>query len=442
MADKLGRLLALGEGYAGAGQWRNAVAVFGAIAEETAGSLETVRDDEGELAGIAVACDVALARALDAQIDGSDGERLGAADRERAIATLYRIWETDIEIGGIGVAEEGPAAIARVGTPEEQGRVAGRLREKIAGGQDDGYSSSWTRRAAIGFLSMLAGEAGLSDEELLKEYREAELWEEAAESLVRLGRIEEGIGLAARRLTAAPALLGFADRLVAMDDEGRTRQAIALIDGRLWEREGEQPHADRLYLAWLEERYASIGEGTKALALARRRFATAPSFATYEAVRRAAELPGQADGTWSAVRRELLALLRKRGEWGSLIDAHLAAGEVVEAVALVRKVDRRSVAGPWGSAIPEQGQAARAAAAAEGPLPEEAIKIYRTLADREIEGRQRTTYRQAATYLERVKALLVRAGRDREWRDSIADLRQRHKSLRALREELDALDLR
>ena len=82
---------------------------------------------------------------------------------------------------------------------------------------------------------MLQGDAGLSDEELLTEYRNAELWDDAARLLVEMGRVDKAITLAFRRLTAPDQLTLFADQLIATGDPRRIEQAFSLIDDRLWE---------------------------------------------------------------------------------------------------------------------------------------------------------------------------------------------------------------
>ena len=443
-AGKLDRIVELGNRYAEAGQYGSALVVYATVAEQTLPQLETMQDEEGSLIGVVIACDEGLSRCLDAQPGLPAAERLGPAERGRLIKTLYDIWLGDVAIGGVGMSSEGPAAIARNATDDEQARVAGWLRDLLdRPNAGDEWSRDWTKRAAIGFLSMLKPGVGLSEEELLAEYRNAELWEEAATTLLRLDRVEEAIALAARRLTAAPVLTRFADRLVASGDEGRVRQAIALIDSRLWEREGRSAHEDQTYMAWLEQQYAAHGMPEKALEMARRRFKAAPSKSTYDAVKAAALLPGQPDAPWSTLRPDLLATLRKRGEWGALIEIHLEDGEVAEAIAALKKTERpaRGTSYGWGWVDVSEGYEARVAAAAERDFPDEAIRLYRQLADRMIEARQRTYYRQAAQYLARVKHVLEATGRDEEWRALIADLRQTRKSLRALREELDALGL-
>jgi uncharacterized Zn finger protein len=90
---------------------------------------------------------------------------------------------------------------------------------------------------------------------------------------------------------------------------------------------------------------------------------------------------------------------------------------------------------------PTPGWSIQVAAAAEADFPEEAIRIYRREADAAITARGRGNYQAAAGYLARVKDLLQRTGQGEEWTSSIAELRQRNRTLRALREELDALGL-
>jgi uncharacterized Zn finger protein len=55
--------------------------------------------------------------------------------------------------------------------------------------------------------------------------------------------------------------------------------------------------------------------------------------------------------------------------------------------------------------------------------------------------RQRPSYAEAAQLLARVKRVLGDGGRHREWDEGIAGLLRQHRTLRALRDELDALGL-
>jgi uncharacterized Zn finger protein len=140
----------------------------------------------------------------------------------------------------------------------------------------------------------------------------------------------------------------------------------------------------------------------------------------------------------------LIATLGKSNGLYALIDIHLEEGEIADALGTLAKAEQggsgsRQV---WAYAYAPSGSyRARVAAAAEAEFPDEAVRIYQTLAEEQIAARGRPAYQTAAGYLIRVMRVLEGAGRAAEWQAFIADLRARNKSLRALREELDALGL-
>lgn len=447
----LTRLTDLGKAYAEAGQWRNALGVYATLVEQLAPELGRDRDyqeleyeGEDEIGALLEACDRGLAGLLDAQATVSTAERLADGERDRLIESLYTIWRVDIEAGGLDLAEAGPEAIGRHATAMERRTIGNRLRQSIVPGEGEGgnWSRDMVNRAALWFLSRLGPDGGLSDEELLAEYRRAELWEEAADTLLRTHRVEEAIALAGRRLTAAHSLTRFADQLIASGDERRIGQAISLVDGCLWEREGRVVHDDQFLSLWLERQFAAHGRPQQALDLAKRRFQKSPSRESYEAVMAAALLPDQPGNPWPKLRPDLLATLKERHDWPSLIDIHLAAGEATQALSAYKQLPRPGAVTLRGSlTYIGTDYAERVAAAVATTLPDEAIHIYRRLADHMIEHRQRPYYQHAARHLAEVKRLLAASDRTTEWTALITQLRQQHKTLRALREELDALDL-
>jgi uncharacterized Zn finger protein len=447
VAGKLERLIALAEESAEAGRWRNVVSIAATLVEELAPQFLSLYDESGGLSSIAVRADETLAKCLDAQRELPAEERLTDEERTRLIDALFAIWKTSIDGGGLDLGEEGPDAIARGATAEEQQRIGERLRQSMQPVGDD--ANQWQRafhnRAAIWFLSLLSGEAGLSGDALLAEYRNAELWGEAAALLVELDRVDEAVHLASRKLTMANAFLAFADQLVASGDTERIERAMTLVDDRLWEREGQNIRDDQALREWLERRYGEHGRPDKALELARSRFKTAPAKSTYDAVKTAARLPGQPDDVWSALRPELLKTLHKHNDWYGLIDIHLEEAEIGEALTALAKAEKPSrkyqpsLSYPWG--VSNEGHAARVAIAAEAAFPDEAVRIYRQLAEQRIARRERVNYQAAASYLVRVMRLLEASGRGEQWPPLIAEIRAQNRSLRALREELDSLGL-
>ena len=84
---------------------------------------------------------------------------------------------------------------------------------------------------------------------------------------------------------------------------------------------------------------------------------------------------------------------------------------------------------------------AQVAEAAEESYPDEAIRLYKIVVQRLIDGRGRENYQQATGYLARIRRLYQKQGREPEWQAYMATLRNSNKSLRALKEELDKRDL-
>ena len=445
VARKLEPIADLIDAYAEAGYWRNALAVGATFVEEVAPRLEFIDDEAGDLDALLARADERLAACLDAQVEASNEQRLSAAERSRLIDTILTIWQIDLEAGGLDISIAGPEAIARGAAPEEQRAIGDWLRKSLKAAAGKEPVDAWQQRARIGFLSLLQGDAGLSDEELLAEYRHAELWDDAARLLVEMGRVDKAITLAFRRLTAPDQLTLFADQLIATGDPRRIEQAFSLIDDRLWEHEAENPSHDEFLRAWLQERYAEHGRPENALEMARARFDAAPTKLTYDAVKTTALLPGQPDEPWPVLRPKLVDTLRKRNDWSGLIEIHLEEVEIAEALKALKHWQQARRAGQvglgYGWAVSPHHFSTRVAAAAAAEFPDEAIAIYRQLAEEKIAARQRAAYQEAARYLARVKEVLVSNDRAGDWSHLIAELRQTYKNLRALREELDALGL-
>jgi hypothetical protein len=445
VAAELQKVVEYADAYVDGGFWRNALVVSAVMSEQLASELGAYQDEEGELADLLRRTDANLAACLEAQERLPAEERFTAAERMRLIKAIIAIWAADTEAGGVDLSEGGPEAVGALATPAEQEQVKELLRGMLLPAVGEPWKHQWHNRAVIGFLSLLNGESGLSDEELLAEYRNAELWDDAAALLLEMGRLEEAISLAARKLEAVHPLIGFADRLLASGDSDLVRQGIALVDDRLWEREGQNVHHDQALREWLEKRYLEHGSPEKALALAQDRFKAAPAKGTYDAVKTAALHPGQREDIWPALRSALLATLGKSNGLYALIDIHLEEEDVAEALGALTKLEK-----PGANALPAWGYSygyssgsysARVAAAAEKGFPDDAVRIYRRLADRLIAERGRANYQTAAAYLARVKHVLEQDGRAKEWSPLITDLRAANKTLRALKEELDILGL-
>lgn len=124
------------------------------------------------------------------------------------------------------------------------------------------------------------------------------------------------------------------------------------------------------------------------------------------------------------------------------MEIYLQDGDVAAALDASEKQGKQRQRGEWFAVSwGSSDQILRLAQAAERDFPDAAVSIYQRLAEQKIEGRQRSSYKDAATCLARAKETLERHDRTEEWRTLITNVRTSHKTLRALREELDALDL-
>jgi uncharacterized Zn finger protein len=78
---------------------------------------------------------------------------------------------------------------------------------------------------------------------------------------------------------------------------------------------------------------------------------------------------------------------------------------------------------------------------AEQTRPRDAIRLYMEQVEPLIDARGRENYKIAAGYLARVRKLYKQLGEVPEWDALIASLREKNRTLRALKEELNRLGL-
>lgn len=443
--DALQRILDQANAYAKVGHWLNVLRIASVFVEQTAPELESLMGEDDAIEGLLQQCDQLLAACLDAQSAVPEQQRLAPRDRQHLLDAMLQLWTVDVQTGGLDISEQSVAAIVRNATDEDRERIYQDIREVLVTASAGADDRSWEKRAALQFLAELKGPGGLSDEELLEEYRKAGLWSDVVSLLLTMGRTDEAVSLATRRLPSARELIDFADKWLETAGTSALPRAIALADDRLWENEGKQPQDDFLLRQWLERRYLEQGEPARALKFVKERFHAAPTLAVYNDARTIATREDQPEELWPELRRELLAALHKLGHWSTTIDIHLSDGEIGDAITALHEAETprkpRSGAPYYGWAYSLPAYQMKVAAAAEESHPQESIRIYRKLAEVEIGHRNRDHYKQAADYLARVKTLQESTGAQDEWASLISEVRLHHKSLRALREELDIAGL-
>ena len=469
VAEPMEEMLEAARGYAGAGQWANAQLIYSTVAEEIIDHYEEL-EDEGEISEVVKECALGLVECLDAQAGLDPSDRLSPEMRLNIFRTLIDARQFEHDYGGWDGVEDIAEVIARTSTPGERAEIEGWLRVEISEASDGPYS--YTRGNLVEFMLMLKEKDGLTDEQRLQEYRSAGMiatlagqlekmgrvadalaelrragmYKQMVEVLVEHDRVDEALDIARKRLTTPGESINFAELLIRKDEAHRP-QAVRLIEDLLWE--DKDASNTETYLQWLEERYVEMGSAGQALDMAEQRFKIRPGERTYEAVKRAALMPGHTGEIWPGIRADLINKLEVKKEWAALVSIYLQEGAIPEAVDAYWTLERakrpeRSVYSGTSSyyvysGLPRIGEPV--ARAAEQDYPDKARQIYARMAELFIDFRGRENYQQAVKYLLKVKELYEREGKAEEWASHIADVRAVNKSLRALKEELDRLAL-
>ncbi len=444
VATELERLCDIGKSFAEAGEWANAQVVYATLAGETIMQYEGLHD-EGQVSWVLEQCAAGLVACLNAQSTLAKREQLDAEDREDLLTALFDLWKFGDNYGGIGADVAG--AIAVNATVGERKRVEAWLREEMRPEQDS--SSTWRNRSVVDFVVKLKQAEHSSDEDVLAEYRNAGLYKELTGKYLQLGRENEALGVAQANLTESRDVTWFAEELLKLDEAWR-EQALAFVEMRLNEvkpaLQGKSQdftiaHTVDTYRRWLSEKYLLYGKAKQALDIELARFQASPGDATYRSVRSAAQAAGQPEEVWSGLRPQLIQTLEQQSRWGALVSIYLDEGAVGQALAALAEMERAPRTSLYGygyrpEAAPSSYQA-QVAEAAEESYPDEAIRLYKSVVQRLIDGRGRESYQQATGYLVRVRRLYQKQGREAEWQAYMTNLRNSNKSLRALKEELD-----
>jgi hypothetical protein len=410
IADALGPLVEIGDDYGRLGDWHSAATVYQTVAATVLDQYTQINDEEGSLHAVVDHCVGGLGECIDAASD--------SLQREALLRALFDIYRWDVDYGGIDMGAEAPGLILAHATADEQRLVAGWASDAM---REANISHTGWRREAFGhFLLRLAGD-GLDDEAFLAICREAGLQREIVGRLVARGRADEALVEAARATDAT--LLELANLLVSLGQEEGAERLIR-------ERKPDQGWEGR-YLGWLRDRANQRGDTAEALALGEELFWHRPTLAGYEEL----QAPARAQGFWDDLRAAIVRRLARDGKHVLLTEIALREGDVPGALGALAKL-KGAFAVSGGE--PLHISVARAA---EQSHPREALSIYRAAAEQLIRFQGRENYRIAAGYLKKARALHQRLGEEQQWRAVIAGLREEHKRLRALREELDRAGL-
>ena len=135
---------------------------------------------------------------------------------------------------------------------------------------------------------------------------------------------------------------------------------------------------------------------------------------------------------WNALRIQIIAELEKKKDFDFLINLYLYEKEVGNALSTLEKLPQH-----WGN----HELHIEVAQAAKKQYPQEAIRLFKTEAERFIDYRNRDNYSQAALCLREIRDVYRELKETQSWEKLIADIRERYKKLPALQDELNQLKL-
>ncbi len=401
-------VLGSGDNFLAKSDYANAGIVYQAVAQEVFEHFEMVHDDEGEyLYDVVNRCVQGLGNCLVA----GDG---GMAARETALQALFDIYRSDSDYGGYA-GEAAEDLIPNHATDDEKRVIADWARTAMLAAT--GRYDSYRRQRYGGFLLALEDDH-LDDDAFLEICRESGRLDDLVDRLLTLERLDEALDEADRAQDFD--LLTLAGIFGA---NGYGRRLEPLVAKRI-----ETTRIDGL-VVWLKDQHEARGELAEALVLAKQLLEQRPGLARYQDVR---EL-SQRLGIWQATRSELLAEWAAARQYGVLTDVYLNEGEIDLALKSVRQLERTShYAGD---------RLIRVAQAAAETRPQAAVEIYQEQAEKWIEARGRKRYQEACIHLTKVRDLYRQMSQESTWTDFIAELRERHRRLRALQDELNKAGL-
>jgi uncharacterized Zn finger protein len=421
VARQLGQIMKTASKLQAQGKMERAAAAFeGILAAILANEDDLMNDESGDLGSAVSDC----VEELDACLQHLPPED---KQRQRIIGLFVELAFKDIEMGGIGLADEARDCLRKSATPQEKRAIAQQIEQALRQRGGDSFSSEW-RRQALGSWLLDMQKDSLDDAAYLRICRETGRIDDLVSRLLELKRVDEAVA-ECQRVKSNYEL----SRLAEVFAQHKQADRIEPVLIQHVQADATAVHADTL-IGWLRERCQKRGDIQGALEWTLKLFKAHPSLEEYRHVRTLANKLK----TWASVRETLLAGLKRGNDNTLIIRIYLEEKDVGAAIAALKA---RS-SGPFFFGVFENEDVRiRVAKAAEGDYPDEAIAIYLSVAEQMIEQRNRGAYAAACDYLVKAGKLFARQGRQAEWRTYLANLVDTTKTLRALREEMGKVGL-
>ena len=399
-------LLDLAGQYLGQASPGNAVIIFREVAETLLDYEDAIMQEEsGRLGSVIDNCAEGLEKCLKSITD--------SAQRGKILKGLFDIYAWDVEAGGIGIGDGVTDILLEQSTPQERQMIAGWAEAALHGKGD------WSRRAIGGLLLELQADS-MDDESYLEVCSQTGRLKDLVERLLTLTRVDEAVRESQR--ASDYDLLSLADLFV---QHGHGSQAETFIEERA------KTSQDTRLIEWLKEYAKKQGDHAQALVFAEKLFWLRPTVETYVEVRQLAQIQQQ----WAELRNKTLESLAQKGQYGLLTEIFLEEGMIDQALSSLDKAKKSNRY--WGDSALQ----IKVAQAAGEQRPKESIRLYMQMIEPLIAQRGRENYAQAAGYLRSVRDAYLRLGEPHTWQALIANLREQHRNLPALKDEFNRAGL-
>jgi hypothetical protein len=413
----LREMIANGDAFLRQGNYEAATGLYASVAAEIMEQYETFEDEEGALLRVVGRCAAGLGECLKGEQDHADL-------REEIVEAIFGVFVFAMEWGDLDLDESLPDLLVNQTTADEKRLLTEWIYEHLPSRASLGTDY---RRRAFGALLLELQGPSLDDAAFLRICRETGRTPELVDRLLALGRTDEA--LAEAEATSDHDILPLADLFVR---HGAWEVAERLVRERVTRAESLP------MLRWLRTRAETRGDTEDALDLAERILRYQPSLAAYRDVRQLA----RGLGRWEQMRPETVAFLKQPKYRSVLIEVALDEGEIDEAISLAHDAAPALSFGV-GTTIYSHGydMTLTVAKAAEATRPRGALALYQQQVEKQIAGRHRESYRQACGYLVTVRELYDRLDEYEGWEQYLAGLREKYRTLRALKEEMAAAGL-
>lgn len=413
-SENLAPILATGTRFLNQKDYLNALSVYEGVMDESLDHYEEYEDEYGGLGDTIDDCIEGLAACL----KGLEGD---LETRKHILQLLFTAYLADLNCGGYGFSNNVPPVLLELTTADEKRFVADLVREKIGAG-----AQSWKNQALGRLLLNLEAET-MDDETYLTICRETGQIKNLITRLLKLNRLKDAAQ------TAAASSDNELPALVTLFVEHQHQQ----LADQLMEERAAKTNSFNI-LEWVRNRYLELNKLPEALEIAQRIFQHSPSREHFQQMRQIA----QKLGIWLEVRAKWIEVVTQSRQSGLLIQMYLEDEDIENALVTLKRHQQSPTSNySYGQIFNPHFLALEVAKAAEATHPREAIAIYKAEAEGFIIARNRKGYAASASYLKRVRDLYVELKKEGEWDAYITNLKEKNRSLRALKEELAAIGL-